>query len=163
MQRLFAHPSATLRPLNDDERAAISSLPLMPRPTTNAWIGIEDEIAAAERSEVDKKIARDIDVDLKAAAMEGMTEEQRAKVRRRAAWLAHKFVLQRQKAGTLICDRCSFDPATLINGAPVRPRSLLDVHHLHPLEEGLRVTTLADFGLLCPTCHRFEHALLKAR
>jgi 5-methylcytosine-specific restriction protein A len=70
-------------------------------------------------------------------------------------------VLRRQKAGTLICDRCSFDPAALINGAPVRPRSLLDVHHLRPLEEGVRVTTLADFGLFCPTCHRFEHALLR--
>jgi 5-methylcytosine-specific restriction protein A len=163
MQRLFAHPSATLRPLIDNERAAIADLPLLPRATANAWIGIEDEIAAAERSEVDKKIARDIELDLKATAMEGMTEEQRAKVRLRAAWLAHKFVLQRQKAGRLTCDKCNFDPNALINGAAIRPRSLLDVHHLHPLEEGRRVTTLADFGLLCPTCHRFEHAMLRAK
>jgi 5-methylcytosine-specific restriction enzyme A len=161
MQRVFAHPSATLRPLNDNERAAIADLPLVPRNTTNAWIGIEDEVTAAERSNINKRIARDIELDLKAAAMEGMSAEQRTKVRLRAAWLAQKFVLQRQKANSLTCDICHFDPTDLINGAPIRPRSLLDVHHLHPLEEGTRVTTLADFTLLCPTCHRFEHALLR--
>jgi 5-methylcytosine-specific restriction enzyme A len=161
MQRLFAHPSATLRPLNDEERAAIEELPLVPRVTLNAWIGIEDEIVAAERCEIDKKIARDIEIDLKGVAMEGMSTEQRTKIRLRSAWLAQKFVIQRQKAGTLTCDKCSFDPTTLINGTAVRPRSLLDVHHKHPLDEGVRVTTLADFSLLCPTCHRFEHAMLR--
>ena len=113
LQRLFAHPSATLRPLNDNERSAIAALPLRVRATSNAWI-------------------------------------------------AHKFVMHRQRTGTLTCDKCPFDPAALVNGTGVRPRTLLDVHHLHPLEEGRRVTTLADFALLCPTCHRFEHALLRA-
>jgi 5-methylcytosine-specific restriction protein A len=159
---LFGHPSATLRPLNDSERGAIADLPLRSRTTSNAWIAIEDEIAAAEGSNIDRKIAKDIEIDLRATAIEGMTEEQRAKVRLRAAWLAQKFVLHRQKTGTLTCDNCPFDPAILVDGTGVRPRSLLDVHHLHPLEEGRRATTLADFALLCPTCHRFEHALLRA-
>ena len=107
-------------------------------------------------------MSREIDIDLNSAAMEGMTEEQRRKVRLRAAWLANRFVMKRQKAGTLTCDKCSFDPRTLTDGSPMRARSLLDVPHLHPLDEGRRVTTLADFALLCPTCHRFEHALLRA-
>jgi 5-methylcytosine-specific restriction protein A len=94
--------------------------------------------------------------------MEGISEERRAQFRRRAAWLAHKFVKARQAAGTLVCDKCPFDPATLIAGTAVRPRQLLDVHHLYPMAEGVRVTTVADFALLCPTCHRFEHALLRA-
>ncbi len=162
MRRLFAHPSATLRPLNDEERSSIADLPLVPRPTMNAWIGIEDECAAAAASQISPKIEHDIGTDLGSVAMEGMTEEQRAMVRRRAAWLAQRFVLLRQRAGKLYCDNCAFDPVSLINGAPVRPRSLLDVHHRHPLEEGKRVTTLGDFSLLCPTCHRFEHALLRA-
>lgn len=162
VQRLFAYPSAILRPLNDDERRAIANLPLRFRATSNAWIAIEDEIAIAERSNIDSRIARLIEVDLKANAMEGMTDERRAQVRRRAAWLAHKFVIARQTAGTLTCDKCSFDPATLINGTAIRPRALLDVHHLHPMAGGVRVTTLADFALLCPTCHRFGHALLSA-
>ncbi len=79
-----------------------------------------------------------------------MTEEQRSGIRLRAAWLAHDFVKGRQRTSTFTCDECGFDPIARTNGTPVRPRSLLDVHHLHPLEEGIRVTTLADFALLCP-------------
>ncbi len=163
MQRLFAHPSATLRPINDEERVSIADLPLVHRASSNAWIGIEDDLAAAERSPIEKKIFDNIDIDLKATAMEGMTEEQRAKVRLRAAWLAQRFVFKRQKAGALTCDNCLFDPMHLIKDALIRPRSLLDVHHMHPLDEGSRITTLADFALLCPTCHRYEHALRRAQ
>ncbi len=68
MRRIFAHPSATLRPLNDEERASIASLPLVHRKTTNAWIGIEDEIAAAKQSSIDKKVSREIAIDLAANA-----------------------------------------------------------------------------------------------
>jgi 5-methylcytosine-specific restriction protein A len=118
---------------------------------------------AAERSEIDSRIAREIDRDLGSKAAEGMTVEQWTKVRLRAAWLAQRFVRERQKDNSLKCDDCGFDPASRINGTPVKARSLLDVHHLHPLEEGRRVTTLADFRLLCPTCHRLEHALIRAR
>jgi 5-methylcytosine-specific restriction protein A len=71
MRRLYGHPSATLRPLNDEERAAIADLPLQPRKTTNAWIGIEDDIAAAEGSQIDKRISRDIGTDLAATARRG--------------------------------------------------------------------------------------------
>ncbi|WP_149537218.1 HNH endonuclease [Siccirubricoccus phaeus] len=163
MQRVFAHPSATLRPLNDDERARIAALPLSVRTTRNAWIGIQADIMAAERSEIDSRIAREIDRDLGSKAAEGMTVEQWTKVRLRAAWLAQRFVRERQKDNSLKCDDCGFDPASRIDGTPVKARSLLDVHHLHPLEEGRRVTTLADFRLLCPTCHRLEHALVRAR
>jgi len=153
----------TPRRLFGAERRAIGDLPLVPRKTTNAWIGIEDEIANAERSQIDRAIWHNISADLEANAMEGMTAEQRRGIRLRAAWLAHKFVVGRQKSLTLTCDECGFDPAQLIKGTPVRARSLLDVHHRNPLEEGVRITTLADFALLCPTCHRFEHSLLRAR
>lgn len=159
MQRLFAHPSATLRPLNDDERVRIANLPLSVRSTRNAWIGIQADIMAAERSAIDRRISREIDRDLGSRAAEGMTVEQWTKVRLRAAWLAQRFVRERQKDNSLKCDECGFDPTSRVNGTPVKARSLLDVHHRHPLEEGQRVTTLADFKLLCPICHRFEHEL----
>jgi 5-methylcytosine-specific restriction protein A len=162
MQRLFAHPSATLRPLNDDERLEIADLPLVRRETSNAWVAIEDEIAAAEGSELPDVIVRQINQDLGSSALEGISNERWAKVRRRAAWLANKFVLARRKSGTLHCDKCSFDPAERLAGTSIKLRSALDVHHKHPLEEGTRRTTLADFALLCPTCHRIEHLLLKA-
>jgi 5-methylcytosine-specific restriction protein A len=41
--------------------------------------------------------------------------------------------------------------------------SLLEVHHKNPLDEGVRYTTVLDFALPCPTCHRFTHALLRAK
>jgi 5-methylcytosine-specific restriction protein A len=161
MQRVFAHPSATLRPLNDAERSAIASLVLRPRPTSNAWIGLQADIAAAEGSDIEPRFRRAMDMDLGTTAVEGTTTEQWVKIRLRAALLAQRFIQARQKAKTLRCDACSFDPVVRINGADIKPRTLLDVHHLNPLEEGRRVTTLADFKLLCPTCHRLEHALLR--
>jgi 5-methylcytosine-specific restriction protein A len=80
-----------------------------------------------------------------ATAMEGIAAGQRAKVRLRAAWLAQKSVRHRQKAGQLTCDKCIFDPLHMISGTTVKARSLLDVHHLHPLDEGTRVPSLRAF------------------
>ena len=68
-----------------------------------------------------------------------MTEERRVKVRRRAAWVANRFVLARRNAGTLFCDECGFDPAERLKGTSVSPRSVLDAHHRTPLEEGSAV------------------------
>jgi 5-methylcytosine-specific restriction protein A len=163
MRRLFAHPSGTLRQLNDLARGVISDLPLKPRPAVNAWIAIEDEIAIAERSPLPEDVVRLINEDLTDTALEGMPEDRRAKVRRRAAWLANRFVVERRNAGNLRCDRCPFNPMIQLAGSAIKPRSVLDVHHRRPLEEGVRRTTLADFELLCPTCHRIEHLLLGAK
>src|SRR5438045_1293540 len=91
-----------------------------------------------------------------------MTEDRWAKVRRRAAWLANRFVNERRNSGTLRCDHCTFDPIDRLAGTAISLRSALDVHHRHPLEEGKRRTTLSDFALLCPTCHRIEHLVLNA-
>ncbi|HJS85820.1 MAG TPA: hypothetical protein VJ779_10195 [Acetobacteraceae bacterium] len=159
--RLFQHSSATLRPLIDDERGMIDELGLVPQSAANAWIAIEDEIRNAEASDIPRKVFENIKRDLSCSAMEGMTEERKAKIRLRAAWLANRFVCERKKAGTSLCDRCSFDPAVRVVGTSVNPRSLLDVHHLHPLDEGQRRTWLKDFALFCPTRHRFEHELIR--
>lgn len=156
-RRLFAHSSATLRPLNDAERASLADLDLEPLAADNAWIAIEDEFLNAELSDIPRQTERDIERDMAGNALEGMTEERKAKVRKRAAWLADRFVRARTKAGTLTCDDCGFDPALCFPSGGVRPRSLIDVHHKHPLEEGVRYTTVRDFALLCPTCHRIEH------
>lgn len=157
MQRLFGHPSAILRPLSDDDRRMITDLPLSPQVTANAWIGIRSEIVAAEGSDIAGAFIREMDRDLGISAVEGFTDEQWTRIRRRAAWLAQKFARRRRDAGTLRCDRCGFDPVERLSGTAIKPRSVLDVHHRCPLEEGRRVTTLADLELLCPTCHRIEH------
>jgi 5-methylcytosine-specific restriction enzyme A len=90
--RLYAHSSATLRPLNDGERAAIIDLEIEQVTALNAWIGIEDEFARAEMSEIDPRVRRLIDHDLSDPAIEGMTVERWARVRIRAAWKAHEFL-----------------------------------------------------------------------
>jgi 5-methylcytosine-specific restriction protein A len=162
MRGLFAHPSATLRPLDDRERSLIADLAIELRPTRNAWIGIADEVEMAERTAINGTIQKWIDQDLSASAMEGMTEEQKRKIRKRAAWLAQRFASQRTRDNQLTCDDCGFDPKPKTEGTVIRPRSLLDVHHKHPLDEGARVTTFADFQMLCPNCHRFAHALANA-
>ncbi len=158
MVRLFAHPSGTLRPLNDDERAQIAQLEIEPRLTKNAWIGIADEAEMAEASQINPETQRLINGDLR-GAMEGMTEEQKAKVRKRAAWIADRFIRRRAKDGQLHCDECGFDPQDKIATTLVKARALLDVHHMNPLDEGVRYTTEADFCLVCPNCHRFMHRL----
>ena len=160
--RLYAHSSGTLRPLTNAERAAIANLDIELVSTPNAWIGIEDEFALAERSEIDSQVRKAIDQDLSAAAVEGITAERWARVRTRAAWKAHEFLKGRMRNNTLRCDRCGFDPSSRVDPAVIWLRSLLDVHHKRPLEEGMRYTTVADFDLLCPTCHRIEHAVLNA-
>ncbi|AJY47628.1 HNH endonuclease [Martelella endophytica] len=157
--RLYAHSSATLRPLTDAERELISELAIEPVETKNAWIGIEDEFLMAERSQITPAVERAINQDL--AALEGIEEHRLARVKRRAAWIADSFVRERRRAGSLTCDECEFDPRKVAEEFGVNARSFLDVHHKNPLDEGVRYTTIADFALLCPTCHRVEHVRLR--
>ena len=142
MTRLFAHPSGTLRPLHDDERLQIAGLEIAPRRTINAWIGIADEAAMADQSQINPETIKLINGDIALAALEGMTEEQKAMVRKRAAWLADRFIRRRARDGLLTCDNCDFDPTSKIAYTAVKARSLLDVHHMNPLDEGIRYTSI---------------------
>ena len=160
-RRLYGVQSSVLRLLRDEDRLAIADLEIAPRATRNAWIGIESEFVAAERSYIPEEVLDLISLDLTEEALEGFEFERRVKLRKRAAWLAMKIATHRASIGQMHCDHCGLDPLSLIGGRPVRPRSLLDVHHKSPLDEGRRYTTFQDFSLLCPTCHRFEHMVLK--
>jgi 5-methylcytosine-specific restriction enzyme A len=158
MQRLFGHPSGTLRPLIEIERTQIADLAIKIKHTQSAWIGIEDDIAKAEGSQIDPATERAINHDLNQSAPEGMTDEQWRKVRKRAAWLADLYARQRKRDNQLVCDNCDFSAVTAAAGTPIAPRALLDVHHMNPLDEGVRVTNFSDLCLVCPTCHRFMRA-----
>lgn len=160
-RRLYRHASAKLRPLNDDERQQIADLEIMPQPAPNARIRIQKEQEQADLSQIDPSILRRISADLTDKALEGLTVEERMRARRRAAWLAEKFAKSSAKAGNLRCELCEFDPSNLASRRNVRPRSLLDVHHRNPLSLGERVTEITDLSLLCPTCHRLEHILMR--
>jgi 5-methylcytosine-specific restriction enzyme A len=160
-RRLFAHSSAHLRPLTFDEAVQLGDLEIRRVAAPNSWIAIEDEMVAVEGSEITARSLQLLRQDLAMSAIEGETEERRAKIRKRAAWLADRFVRLRKKRGTLNCDLCKFDPSKVLNASILTARSALDVHHKFPLEEGVRYTSTNDFSLLCPTCHRMEHQLMK--
>jgi 5-methylcytosine-specific restriction enzyme A len=133
-------------------------------PAEAVWQKIDDDLVGVDQAEIADETFNMIDLDLaRNSALEGLTAEQRRKIRQRATWLAECFVRKRQSEGALQCDDCGFDPATRAVCTFVDPRSLMDVHHRDPLAEGKRITTPADFSLLCPTCHRLVHAVLRAQ
>jgi 5-methylcytosine-specific restriction enzyme A len=157
--RIYAHASATLRPLTSKEQSILADLEIESVATSNAWIGIEDEFHLAERSEINPATEQSINRDL--SALEGISLERLSKIKRRAAWIADKFIRERSKSEKLHCDNCAFDPRHIAMEIGAKPRSFLDVHHKNPLDEGVRYTTTADFSLLCPTCHRVEHVRMR--
>ncbi|WP_340692199.1 HNH endonuclease [Hyphomonas sp.] len=157
--RHFARSTATLRSLDDAARDQLAELEIVSRPAPNLWVLLEDEAAMAELSDSDPGIDRMIADDL-LIALEGETEERRGQARKRASWIANRFILERRRLSQMRCDDCSFDPSLLPSIPANRVRSCFDVHHKDPLAEGVRLTTTADFALLCPTCHRLEHIRL---
>ena len=160
--RLFQSQNAGLRRLDDEARGQIAGLELREVDAPNFWIALNQEILAAELSEVSPVNLSLMGRDLR-AALEGATVEQRAKLIRRAAKLADDFAKWRAKQNTLHCDDCKFDPASRTDLVGIKSRSCFDVHHKNPLAEGKRLTTRVDLALLCPTCHRIEHLRLRQR
>jgi hypothetical protein len=133
------------------------------RASVNMWGVIQREAKAAEGSDINLRIGRNIAQDLSSlSAMEGLTEQQKTWIRERASWLADRFWRERWKDGAVVCDDCQFDPVSRTIGTDINPRTLMDVHHKYPLQEGYRLTSWRDdFALLCPNCHRFEHARIR--
>ncbi|WP_374448498.1 HNH endonuclease [Stella sp.] len=115
---------------------------------TNADVPEEDVLAA-------------LDDDFTLAAKEGGCRVASRTIRIRSALVAQQFVADREGRGTFVCDECGFDPEPLARKAEIPVRSLMDVHHRDPLAEGRRLTTCNDFELLCPTCHRLRHAVMR--
>src|SRR5262249_50662905 len=107
-ERVFHNQSATLRPLDEAARAAIAGLEIRRLVAPNAEILVDQDIAAAEGSELDEKLLKDFDADLE-GCWEGESEERRRQLRRRAVWLARNFAKSRESADTLHCDHCKFD------------------------------------------------------
>ena len=160
-KHLFHYTTGILRPLLDRERDQIASLEIEKRDVANEWIDFEADVEKARRSELPPSVVSKINEDLALNAFEGVSSEMTAKIRSRCAYLADQFIRDRRRLASLKCDDCGFNPSLRVGDTGVNPRSLLDVHHKNPLGDGPRNTTLADFALLCPTCHRLVHALLR--
>lgn len=158
--RLFQTQSAGLRRLDEEARTQIADLEINQRNAPNEWIEIEEDIQKAEMSEISPENLHNIETDLE-NAMEGETHEFKGKMKKRAAWLADSYAKWRKAEGTLKCDHCDFNPKDISEVPELNWRSCFDVHHKHPLSEGVRKTGYGDFDLLCPTCHRIEHIRLR--
>lgn len=99
----------------------------------------------------DKPIIGDLD-DERLARLESLEGE--------AIWQSHRSFERDSKlsrkalqenasrSGQYSCDACCFTNAT---------RGLFDAHHKKPLLAGPRLTSVSDFLVLCPTCHRKAH------
>lgn len=156
----YQSQNALLRLVSAQMRVEISGLEVREISAPNVWIAIEDEVEIASRDDIPSNLLRDINIDL-VNALEGEEAERKIKIKRRAAWLGQRFWSERKKASTIRCDDCGFDPATRTSLAGLPVRGLFDIHHKNPMAEGMRRTTTQDLALLCPTCHRIEHARLR--
>ena len=127
----------------------------------NYWETIERECAALATFMPSAKLVSDMARDIPASAYEGMPVDQLQKIRHRASHLAKLFKERREKAGEMHCDDCGLDPVKHLEGKSILPRAVMDAHHRNPLAEGKRLTSTEDFDLMCPTCHRVRHILLR--
>jgi 5-methylcytosine-specific restriction enzyme A len=84
------------------------------------------------------------------------------KRRERARGLRARVVArQRESKGGLACEGCGRDPAIKSRGTETEA-SMYEVHHLRPLADlGPTTTRITDLALLCATCHRVIHHLIR--
>lgn len=152
---IFQHPAGALRPLDDDARAAIADL-MVEEVATVATPAVEGKLIEMARIDnmerfrkADAITAEDglIIADLREAC-EGMKRERMREI----AWRDRRIIAQKKRSVPAICEACGYKPP---GDAGFQ---CLDVHHLHPISAGVRMTTLADLAVLCPTCHREVHA-----
>lgn len=92
---------------------------------------------------------------MKQAAEEGEEYFEEVKKRTRNRVLASC----RLELDDLTCQGCGFlPPRELSAGLPLKG-TVVEVHHMNPVAEGERETTLQDLLTLCPMCHRLLHAI----
>jgi len=80
------------------------------------------------------------------SAQEGYLQDRTLLSRKRD----QKLVKQRKKMDNYQCQSCDF--LLIIEG-----KSIIECHHLFPLNFGERDTKIEDLVCLCPTCHRIAH------
>ncbi|WP_075478453.1 HNH endonuclease [Moritella viscosa] len=80
------------------------------------------------------------------SAQEGYLQDRTLLSRKRD----QKLVKQRKKMDNYQCQSCDF--SLIIEG-----KSIIECHHLFPLNFGERDTKIEDLVCLCPTCHRIAH------
>ena len=82
--------------------------------------------------------------------------------RERARGLRDKVIARaRRRHGSLRCEACGCEERT---GLGRIAAAEFEAHHREPLagSDGVRTTRVGDFAILCASCHRLIHALMRA-
>ncbi len=148
----------TLKVLDEGDRAKLADLELSPidlpadglaarhfidlAQLTNKERGIRTEGLTPE----DRPLYEDY------SAIEGVTKEMRVRLAQRDRHLVWRL----KQIRPLTCVICCYDPKGR-GATAAQARAILEAHHLVPIRGGKRLSRLADFVLLCPTCHREVH------
>jgi 5-methylcytosine-specific restriction enzyme A len=102
------------------------------------------------------------DDDDDARVSEGRLITAMHKRRERAPGLRGKVIARERKSG-LACKACDRAPILTTHGAQAEA-AMYEVHHVRPLSDlGPTATRLSDLVLLCATCHRLLHYLIRLK
>lgn len=150
--------SQFLKELDESDRAKLADLELIPIDLPPDGLAAKHFIDLARQTNKDRGIRsegllpEDRALYEDYTAVEGLTKEARIRFAhrdRRLIKIAKQFF-------ALECSICRYDP--IQRGAtPSQARAILEAHHKVPVQAGVRLSRLADFALLCPTCHREVH------
>jgi hypothetical protein len=92
------------------------------------------------------------------SALEGARREFIHRGRERRSLRRKKLDALRRDRGYISCEVCNYRSHVAdLDSSP------LEVHHLVPLSEGVRNTTLDDLSVLCANCHRLIHAAMRTQ
>lgn len=90
--------------------------------------------------------------NVQASAKEGeLVKVSNMFVRKRDARLREECLKKNGK----VCSICGFDPAKLYGTGF---ENIIEVHHLNPIADGERETTIDNLIPVCPNCHRALHS-----
>lgn len=92
--------------------------------------------------------------------LEGDVKHKAHRHRERSPKLRKDLLKKRKSQGGLECDICGYNGEGLSEDIV---DSAFEAHHVKPLQEceGQQNTKLSDMSLLCATCHRLLHRLMK--
>ncbi|TMX64592.1 HNH endonuclease [Vibrio rotiferianus] len=119
---------------------------------------IKANVQVIVSSEVDNEVIDYLDQDY----LEGDVKHKAHRHRERCSKLRKDLLKKRINRGGLACDICGYEGAGL-------PKEIVDsafeAHHVKPLGDstGPQNTKLSDMSLLCATCHRLLHRLMKVK
>lgn len=113
----------------------------------DSWEGLSQNVVTWTNDIVLNDVAK----LLPRIVIEGEVVDRHVWVRKRDAKL-RKESLDEKGA---VCSICGFDPVKLYGKGF---ENIIEVHHINPINTGMRETTIDDLIPVCPNCHRALHS-----